>query len=102
MEYASSLPKGFLCLVDTYDTINSGVPNFLSVALALNKAGILPIGIRLDSGDLAGLSKQARKLFNDASETFNVPELKNLKIAASNDINEDSLKELNKKVNYLI
>lgn len=56
-------PKSSLLLVDTYHTINSGVKNFLLVALALQEVNIKPIGIRLDSGDLALLSKY-RSLYN--------------------------------------
>jgi len=55
--FAVDFPKNFLCLVDTYDTLNSGVPNFICVALALIQAKEKPMGIRLDSGDLAYLSK---------------------------------------------
>ena len=48
-------------LVDTYDTVKSGTRNFLLVALGLLRAGYKPIGIRLDSGDLAYLSKVSRQ-----------------------------------------
>lgn len=57
MNYASCNPEKFLALVDTYDTMNSGVKNFLIVALVLEEIGISARGIRLDSGDLADLSK---------------------------------------------
>ena len=60
--FAQAFPKNLLCLVDTYDTLNSGVPNYICVALALLECGYEPRGIRLDSGDLAYLSKEARKL----------------------------------------
>jgi len=68
ISYSIAFPEGCLCLVDTYDTMNSGVPNFLCVAYALHKFGYKALGIRLDSGDLAFLSKQARKLFSEISE----------------------------------
>lgn len=54
--YAQSCSSNFLCLVDTYNTLSSGVPNFLAVAFALDDAGIKAKGVRLDSGDLAELS----------------------------------------------
>jgi len=60
--FAQAFPKNLLCLVDTYDTLNSGVPNYICVALALLDCGFEPKGIRLDSGDLAYLSKEARKM----------------------------------------
>lgn len=50
-------PKSSLLLVDTYHTLNSGVKNFLLVALALKSIGLNAVGIRLDSGDLAKISK---------------------------------------------
>lgn len=65
ISYAISFPNGLLALVDSYYTINSGVKNFLLVALVLDDLGYKPIGIRLDSGDLAELSKESRKLFNE-------------------------------------
>ncbi|GLD99164.1 hypothetical protein PINS_up007882 [Pythium insidiosum] len=64
VSYAIAFPDTFLALVDTYDTLSSGVPNFLCVALALHELGYKPIGIRLDSGDLSYLSKQARAQFH--------------------------------------
>ena len=67
MSYAQAFPTTFLALVDSYDTIKSGVRNFLIVALCLLRVGYRPIGIRLDSGDLAYLSKVARAEFGDFS-----------------------------------
>lgn len=63
IEYAQAFPTSFLALVDTYDTLQSGVPNFICVAIALLEIGYEPRGIRLDSGDLAYLSKETRKMF---------------------------------------
>jgi nicotinate phosphoribosyltransferase len=88
--YALAFPDGFLSLVDTYDTLKSGVPNFLAVAMALAEKGYKPIGVRLDSGDLAYLSKEIRKIFKKVSREKNV-EFSDLTIVASNDINEETL-----------
>lgn len=91
---AQAFPTNFLALVDTYDTITSGVANFLAVSYALTKAGYNGKGIRLDSGDLAELSKQARKMFKDFAAKYNIPEAEKYVITASNDINEKYLLEL--------
>lgn len=92
--YAQASPKQFLALVDTYDVLNSGLWNFLAVALALHELGYVPIGIRLDSGDLAYQSKQARALFLKVSERFGVP-FEKLTIVASDSISESVLHALN-------
>ncbi|MCL4466028.1 MAG: nicotinate phosphoribosyltransferase [Chloroflexi bacterium] len=92
--YALAWPDGFLALVDTYDTLKSGIPNFLAVALALQRLGHQPRGIRLDSGDLAFLSRAARQLFRATSERFGV-DFATLNIVASNDLNEETLAALN-------
>ncbi|MDR3737228.1 MAG: hypothetical protein P4L10_17070 [Acidobacteriaceae bacterium] len=55
--YASANEQGFVALVDTYNTLESGVKNFLIVALVLDELGVRVGGIRLDSGDLSELSK---------------------------------------------
>lgn len=95
--YARSYPTNFLALVDSYDTLKSGVPNYLSVSLALHAAGYLPAGIRLDSGDLAYLSKESRAMFIRCAEAFDVPSFKEHRIVASNDINEKTLESLNQQ-----
>ena len=94
--YARAFPDNFLALVDTYDTLKSGVRNFICVALALHKLGYKAIGIRLDSGDLAHLSKAVRRVFKEISERFSVP-FDDLKIVASNEINEATLYSLNQQ-----
>lgn len=91
--YARAFPGGFLALVDTYDTLRSGVPNFLCVALALQEIGYEPIGIRLDSGDLAHLSSVCREMFRTTGERFDVP-FEHLTIVASSEINESVLRSL--------
>ena len=72
--------KDCVFLVDTYDTLRSGVPNAIKVAKELGDR-INFIGIRLDSGDLAYLSKEARKMLDEAGFT-------DTKIVASNDLDE--------------
>jgi len=84
-------------LIDTYNTIESGVKNFMLVALALNDCGYISRGVRLDSGDLAGLSIQCHEEFEKVAEKFNRPWLKDCDVVASNDINENTLNELNDK-----
>ena len=88
--YANMYPSACILLVDTYDTLKSGVPNAIRVFTEMREAGI-PLtfyGIRLDSGDLAYLSKKARKMLDEAGFPDAV-------ISASNDLDEyliDSLK----------
>ena len=88
--YANLYPKACILLVDTYDTLHSGVPNAIKVFKEMREAGIelSYYGIRLDSGDLAYLSKKARKMLDEAGFTDAV-------ISASSDLDEyliDSLK----------
>lgn len=64
--YANAYPDNCLLLVDTYDTLRSGVPNAIKVFKELQAEGHKPKGIRLDSGDLAYLSKKARKMMDEA------------------------------------
>ncbi|QTB22760.1 nicotinate phosphoribosyltransferase [Lysinibacillus sphaericus] len=78
--------KDCVFLVDTYDTLRSGVPNAIKVAKELGDQ-INFIGIRLDSGDLAYLSKVARKMLDDAG-------FKKTKIMASNDLDEYTIMHL--------
>jgi nicotinate phosphoribosyltransferase len=88
VSYAQAFPEGFLALVDTYNTLKSGVPNFICVALGLIQIGHKPIGIRLDSGDLAYFSKEIRKLLRKTAERFSIESFGGLSIVASNDIDE--------------
>ena len=93
MAYASAFPDTFLCLIDTYDTLASGLLNFCLVSLVLDDLGYIPRGIRLDSGDLAYLSLECARLFSQ----FDRPFFASLDIVASNDINEEVLHALNKQ-----
>jgi len=96
ISYARSFPASFLALVDTYDTLNSGVPNFLSVALALMDLGYTPAGVRIDSGDLSYYSKKTRELFRKVGGRYN-RDCGSFSIVASNDINEETLASLIKQ-----
>uniref|UniRef100_A0A0D3FVZ1 Nicotinate phosphoribosyltransferase n=1 Tax=Oryza barthii TaxID=65489 RepID=A0A0D3FVZ1_9ORYZ len=95
--YALAFPTNFLALVDTYDVMRSGIPNFCAVALALHDLGYKASGIRLDSGDLAYLSIEARKVFRTLEKEFNVPAFGKMIITASNDLNEETIDALNKQ-----
>jgi nicotinate phosphoribosyltransferase len=64
--YADVYPDDCLLLVDTIDTLQSGIPNAIKVFEELRRKGHKPVGIRLDSGDLAYLSIQSAKMLNDA------------------------------------
>jgi nicotinate phosphoribosyltransferase len=95
--YAKLYPTACILLVDTYDTLNSGVPHAIQVFNEMRAAGI-PLtfyGIRLDSGDLAYLSKEAKKMLDEAGFTDAV-------ISASSDLDEyliDSLKSQGAAIN---
>ena len=65
-KFAEVYPDNCLLLVDTYDTLKSGMVNAIKVFDKLKAAGHKPVGIRLDSGDLAYLSKKARKMLDEA------------------------------------
>jgi nicotinate phosphoribosyltransferase len=93
--YATAFPHSFLCLIDTYDTLKSGLLNYVIVSLVLDDLGYVPAGIRLDSGDLAYLSMECALLFQKFADER--PFFHNLNIVASNDINEDVLHALSKQ-----
>lgn len=87
--YAELYPNNCTLLVDTYDTLKSGVPNAIRVFQEMRDSGkkLTKYGIRLDSGDLAYLSKEARKMLDAAGFETAV-------IAASNDLDEYLLHDL--------
>lgn len=90
--YAAAFPDNFLCLIDTYDTLQSGLLNFIIVAAVLyEKCGYRPKGIRLDSGDLAYLSLECARVLENFHWAWACS------IVASNDINEEVLYSLNKQ-----
>jgi nicotinate phosphoribosyltransferase len=85
--YANAYPDSCMLLVDTYDTLRSGIPNAIKVFKELREAGHEPKGVRLDSGDLAYLSKKARKMLDDAG-------FENAIVCVSGDLDERSISSL--------
>ena len=85
--YADVYPENCLLLVDTYDTLRSGIPNAIRVFKELRAAGHKPKGIRLDSGDFAYLSKKARKMLDEAG-------FEDALICVSGDLEERSMTSL--------
>ncbi len=79
--YAATHPDQVTLLVDTYDTLKSGIPNVIRTAKALEARGKRMNAIRLDSGDMAYLSKKSREMLDYARLPY-------VKIVASNDLDE--------------
>lgn len=88
-EYARLYPNACTLLVDTYDTLNSGIPNAIRVFTEMRQAGtpLTNYGIRMDSGDLAYLSKKVRRMLDDAG-------FEDAVISASNDLDEYLIQSL--------
>lgn len=82
VKYAEALPDQVTLLVDTYDTLKSGVPAAIRTAKLLEARGKRMAGIRLDSGDLTVLSREARRMLDEAGLPY-------VKIVASNDLDEN-------------
>jgi nicotinate phosphoribosyltransferase len=84
-------PQNCILLVDTYDTLRSGVPNAIQVGKELRKAGKGSLaGIRLDSGDLTFLSREARKMLDDAG-------FDRTRIMGSSDLDEGLIESIKKQ-----
>lgn len=86
-DFARQRPEDCILLVDTYDTLNSGLPNAITVGKEMTNAGHRLKGIRLDSGDLAYLSKECRRRLDAAG-------LHDVQISASNTLDEYIIKSL--------
>lgn len=82
--YARTFPDQCLLLVDTYNVLKSGVPNAIKVGLELEAEGHRFLGIRIDSGDLSYLSREARAMLDEAG-------LKHAQIVGSNDLDEHTI-----------
>ncbi len=89
-DFARFRPNNCVLLVDTYNTLKSGLPNAITVAKEMENRGEQLFGVRLDSGDLAYLAKKTRKLLNDAG-------LEYVKIVASNQLDEYVIMSLNEQ-----
>ncbi len=85
--FAHSFPKDCILLVDTYDVLHSGVPNAIIVGKELEASGHRLGGIRIDSGDLAFLSQQSRRMLDQAG-------LEYVRIVASNELDEYIISEI--------
>ncbi len=85
--FSLAFPKKCVLLVDTYDTLKKGIPNAIIVAKEMEKRGEKMLGIRLDSGDLAYLSKKARKMLDQAGLDY-------VKVIASNQLDEYVIRSL--------
>ena len=95
LDYAKSNPDNCIFLVDTFDTLRSGIPNAIKVAKDyLIPNGYKFKGIRIDSGDLAYLSKKARKLLDEAGFTDTT-------ICLSNGLDENTIKSLKEQGAYM-
>ncbi|MDR3239228.1 MAG: nicotinate phosphoribosyltransferase [Clostridiales bacterium] len=88
-EYAKNFPQNCVLLVDTYDTLKSGVPNAIQIFQEMRAQGIVlkNFGIRLDSGDIAYLSKRARQILDEAGFPDAI-------ISASSDLDENLIAQL--------
>ncbi|HLE32303.1 MAG TPA: nicotinate phosphoribosyltransferase [Bacteroidota bacterium] len=86
-KFAETFPDKCVLLVDTYNTLKSGIPNAIIVAKELEKKGHKLVGIRLDSGDLAYLSKHARAMLDQAGLSY-------VRIVASNQLDEYVIRSL--------
>lgn len=85
--YARTYPDSSVLLVDTFDTLGSGVPNAITVGRELARAGHTLAGIRIDSGDLAWLATRARGMLDAAG-------LEKTRIVLSNDLDEWVIQEI--------
>ena len=86
-KFAEYFPDRCVLLVDTYNTLRSGIPNAIRIGKELEANGHRLLGIRLDSGDLAYLSKQARNMLDEAGLPY-------VKIVVSNQLDEYLIRSL--------
>ena len=85
--YAKVYPDSCTLLIDTYSVLRSGIPNAITVFKELEAQGHKGVGVRIDSGDIAYLSKKARKMLDEAGLDY-------IKIVASNSLDEFIIRDL--------
>lgn len=95
--FSSIYKDNSILLADTYNVYQSGLKNTIIIALAMEQLGHKIKGVRLDSGDMVKQSVEGKKLFNEISNLHKIEWISNLKVGASNDINEKTLKEFNSR-----
>jgi len=86
-DFAEGRPENCVLLVDTYNTLKSGIPNAIKVAKEMEVRGEQLLAVRLDSGDLSYFAKESRKMLDAAGLDY-------VKIAASNQLDEHVIKSL--------
>ncbi|MFA6594201.1 MAG: nicotinate phosphoribosyltransferase [Candidatus Buchananbacteria bacterium] len=103
IDYAWANPERFLALIDTYNVETSGLPNYLAVALALAEYGYTPLGVRLDSGDLAYLSNVVYNGYERIQKYYPCRHCDFTKqaIVASNDIDEAILWSFSRQKHHI-
>ncbi len=89
-DFAEFRPQNCVLLVDTYNTLKSGLPNAIRVAKEMEQKGRQLFGVRLDSGDLAYLAKKARRMLDENNLHY-------VKIVVSNQLDEFVIKSLNEQ-----
>ena len=92
--YARVYPDATLLLVDTYNTLESGIPNAIRVGLELEESGHRFLGVRLDSGDLAYLAVETSIRLDDAG-------LKNAGIVISNNLEETVIRQIHADIRHM-
>ncbi len=88
--YAEVYPDSCVLLIDTYDILETGMPNTITIAKELESKGKKLVAVRIDSGDLAYFSRKCRKMFDEAGLNY-------VKIIASNDLDEFIIQDLKRQ-----
>jgi nicotinate phosphoribosyltransferase len=88
--FAEAFPDKCVLLVDTYNTLNSGIPNAIKIAGEMDEKGQRLAAVRLDSGDLASMAKASRRMLDDAGLDY-------VKIIASDQIDEHAIIRLRRQ-----